>query len=714
MPPATPMIGTNTLHPNSEQNNFPEPKYSEAKQRYLTARRMRMIAARDTRDAVRDEYDGMGFLKYIDILKKHDDQYIAPRKNKTDTSINLGTIRDKDTTLVEYASKFDFEPVAQCFDDDDEILNDMAETAEDLVRKSLLLENDREKQKLVARSMVSFGTAYYEDAWVEIWKHEKTLNKNFSVGANNAQWVDKLVKVYEGCQGKLWDIRKIYNGDVTKFFLNGPQGQPFFFTVEYQSYDVTKSIFGGGDWDMWQYVPTYVIPTPEISQPLAYTSAWTLRPITMNSCEIVRYYDPIMNEFAITINGIDMLPIMESPNPKWKEGSSANQTLISGFPLTAISPSGAIPFAKYDLEPMHDFYLSKSQPGKMRVLADVENMLMKLNLGMIKQKAKPTMGNKSGRNFGPEITEPNEIINDVRDGDLFPILPNYVGMMPADFSFFELVKKELDKNSVQRSFQGTDPNQQDKTATQEMDEMKASALKVSALIDGLISGRTQLFWLRNFSISKNWTKPIDSRVDIVNKTIVDKYRTVNVPTEAEGGQKAVKKIIFTKDTTATSQQLHQKEVHIQKGYKKSKIHPSVDHIDHTGEDVRIALLHPEMYATMKLSWFWTCIPIPNGTDPLAYMMFAKQITDAIAFFGPQSMNVKKLKHKFASITGNDFDTWFISEMELQQAQQQAQQEEQVKNASSTANGASTKSQLAENGAPSMKSAMVGNMTPQVM
>lgn len=52
-------------------------------------------------------------------------------------------------------------------------------------------------------------------------------------------------------------------------------------------------------------------------------------------------------------------------------------------------------------------------------------------------------------------------------------------------------------------------------------------------------------------------------------------------------------------------------------------------------------------------------------------MFAKQIQDAVAFFGPESLNVKKLKHRFSSLTGNDFDTWFISEQELQQKQQAA-------------------------------------------
>ena len=488
MPPVTPISGAVTIHPNNETNSPRQITYSPAAQKFISFRRMRLVAARDSRDAPRDEFDGMSFLAYYDVLKKADDQYIAPRKNAQDTSINLGTIRDKDTSLVEYAASHDFEPVAQVFDDEDEMLEDLAETGEDLVRKSLLLEDHKAKAKLIYRSMVSFGVAMVEDAWVERWILEKTLSAGYraGIGSDQAKWTEKLVKKYDGCQAKLWDLRKCYFGDIRKFFLNGPQGQPFFFTVEYESYDVCKQIFG--NWDRWDYVPNIVVPTPEISSAAVFSPFWTLRPITNNYVEIVRYYDPIANEFALTLNGIDMLPIGETKTTE----QGIEKTLISGFPLTEVSPSGAIPYAKYDLEPMHDFAYSKSQPGKMRVSADVENMMVKLFIGMFKQKAKPTMGNKSGRQFGPEVTDPATTINDIREGDLFPILPNFQGAMPADYSMFELMKKELDKNSVERSWQGINETQQDDTATKTLSDQKAQSLKVASLFDGIIFGNTQL------------------------------------------------------------------------------------------------------------------------------------------------------------------------------------------------------------------------------
>lgn len=664
----TPSTGAQTIHPNNEKSATPIITYSAEAQKYIMFRRQRMIAARDTRDAPRDEYDGMGFLAYMDILKKQDDQYIAPRKNPMDTSINVGTVRDKDTSLVEYAQKYDFEPVASVYDEEDEMLEEVAETAEDMIRKSFMMEEAKIKGKLIARSMVAFGTALVEDLWAERWATEKEFGTGKStIGSAKTEWTEKKVKKYDGAQIKLWDLRKCFFGDIRKFFMNGPQGQPFFFTVEYESYDVVKTMFE--DWERWKYVPTMVTVTPEVSTGQAWGDYWTLRPVTLNYVEIVRYYDPIANEFAITLNGVDMLPIQEKANPAWKDDPqfSGPKFFISAFPLTAISSSGMIPFAKFDLEPMHDFAISKSQPGKMRILADVENMWIKLILIMMKQKAKPTMGNKSGKNFGEEVTEPGQIVNDVRDGDIFPILPNFQGATTADFSFYNLLKQELAKNSVEDSWQGIDNQGSEMTATQDMNNMKSQSLKIAATFDGLTFGWSQLFWLRTYNLIKNWTKPIDIHIDVLKKSIENKYRTVSVPATGENGGSATKKIIFTKDTPVRpkgkptlddSMDLHQQEMDMKKD---------------GGKEVLLTHLHPEVLATMKLNWYYCCIPVINETDPLAYMMFAKQLGDAINAFGPEALQVKKLKYKFAKMTGNDFDTWFKSEMELQQqAVEQAQ------------------------------------------
>ena len=105
-----------------------------------------------------------------------------------------------------------------------------------------------------------------------------------------------------------------------------------------------------------------------------------------------------------------------------------------------------------------------------------------------------------------------------------------------------------------------------------------------ALFDGIISGNTQLYWLRTYNIAKNWTKPIDIQIDVFNKAVLNKYRTVSVP--SQGVNESTKKIIFTKDTPVRpggkatledSQNVHQEEMDAKKN----------------GKNLSIVYLHPE-------------------------------------------------------------------------------------------------------------------------
>lgn len=90
------MVGAQTIHPNNEQNTVPVLELSQEAQKYINFRRQRMVAARDARNAPHPEFDDMTFLQWYEKQLKLDNQYVSPRKNAVDTSINLGTVRDKD------------------------------------------------------------------------------------------------------------------------------------------------------------------------------------------------------------------------------------------------------------------------------------------------------------------------------------------------------------------------------------------------------------------------------------------------------------------------------------------------------------------------------------------------------------------------------------------------------------------------------------------
>lgn len=651
-----PQSGENTLHPNSEQTSLSVKKLSVAHMKHVEFRRARMSAARDARAMKNYKFDDMTFDQWWEKCELADNSYIKPRTNKGDTEINMGVVRDKENTLLSLAMKYNYIPSAQVFNENDDIIADLAEDAEDLVTKSLHIEVFREKAKHIIRGMLTFGTQMVEELYLERWSVEKVLSGH--VGSNASTWTDKLIKTYDGCISKPWDLRKCYFGDINKFYMNGPLGQPYFFTAEYLDYDSTKAIYG--EWDMWEYVPTDVNSTPEAISASGFKTGWSLQPLTRNQCEITRYYDPIANEYAISINGIDMLPIQE----KEIVSKGVTRTLISGFPLTAISPSGAIPFSKWDNEAMHNFAYSKSVPSKTRVIADVEDMVVKLMILGMKQMRRPPKGNKSSKVFSSDIFLPGTITNDIREGELFDLLPNQAGIQPAEFSFYEAMKQARDENSTTRNF-GGQGNSGD-TATQVIQDKEQQMDKVALMLDGVMSGYQQLFWLRTYNIFANWTKPIDQEIDTLRKEVKDIYRHVTLEKEIEGQTKAEKNMRFTTESVPgetpelQSQYVHQEELTTGKA---------------KGKEMRISYLNPVQLKSMKLNWYYTVTPEAKNNDSMAQMMFAKAISDAIMFFGPESLNVAKLKRKYAIKYGIEFDTLFLDEEVLEQQQQLLMQQQ---------------------------------------
>ena len=671
MPPISPISGAVTIHPNSEAlSTAPRvPEYTDAHRRHQMFRRQRMIAARDMRNMKQSKFDDMTFDQWWSKNELADNSYIKPRTAKGDTEINMGVTRDKDNTLLALALKFDYEPAAQVFDDEDTMMQDLAEDVEDLIFKSRQIEMYRDKAKHIYRGMLTFGTQLVEELYIEQWTMEKVLKGH--VGDKSASWTEKLTKSFEGCIAKPWDLRKCFPGDINKYFMNGPLGQPFFFTVEYLDYDTTNTIYG--EWDMWDCVPTAFSMTPEIQTAQIFSNSWSLQPVTRYQVEIIKYYDPIANEFGVTLNGIDMLPVQEKTVKK----NGVDVNLVSGFPLTAISPSGAIPFGKFDNEPMHNFFYSKSVPSKTRVIADVEDMVVKLMILGMKQMRRPPKGNKGSRVVTSDIFLPGQITNDIREGQLFDILPNQPGIQPAEFSFYEAMKVARDENSITRNFsgQGQDTN----TATQAIQDKEQQMDKVALMIDGIISGEQQLFWLRTYNIFENWTKPIDQEIDQIKKEVIDKYRTVSMQKEIDGKNKAHKIVNFsTKAIPGStpmeqSMHVHQQELHAGTpvlSNEADRTHPYVGN-----NEVRISYLNPEVLRSMKLTWYYTVTPMAKNNDSLGQMMFAKAIQDAMTFFGPESLNVAKLKRKYAIKYGVEYETFFVDEetLQTQQMQMQAQQ-----------------------------------------
>jgi hypothetical protein len=320
--------------------------YTDEEQKYRSAMIRKLIAADEQRNRSWDEMDGMSYLEYYETNQKADLSHIPPKKNKQDTRIVTGYTHEKDNTLLSTLLNYNLEPDIKAFDESDLIINELGEIEEDLVRKSRLIEKYNEKRPLIYRELLAQGTVYVDEVWVQHFRPEKDLNPNWQsdqVLFKDLKWNTRLKKVYEGAEVNLIQGKKVYLGSMRIFFMHK---QPYVFTCEITSYAEAEATFG--TWERWKHVPKTVTKFHEVrNEKGAYFEGETLNALEQNQVEIIKFQDKWANDFMIMLNGVMMLP--------------------TGFPLTAISPSGEYSISKGDLEPIPNFAISKSIPAKTRV-----------------------------------------------------------------------------------------------------------------------------------------------------------------------------------------------------------------------------------------------------------------------------------------------------------------------------------------------------------
>ena len=69
------------------------PKYLEEEITYLGALRTRLENARDMRDREHEEFDGMSYVTNYELNEQIANTFIAPKRNKEDTTFQSGTVR---------------------------------------------------------------------------------------------------------------------------------------------------------------------------------------------------------------------------------------------------------------------------------------------------------------------------------------------------------------------------------------------------------------------------------------------------------------------------------------------------------------------------------------------------------------------------------------------------------------------------------------------
>lgn len=617
---------------------------------------MVMQSMRNDRDRPHPELDGMTTIEYYESNRKKDLSYLPPKKNKQDVRISSGLTREKDTTLLSTMLDMNFVPSITAFDKDDLIVNELGDNIGDLVKKTREIENWQKKRSIIYRELISQGDVFVQEMYVEDFREmpleqvdwDPTQDKiaDFSIRT-------RLQKVFSGCAVRMVNAKKVYVGNTRLEYV---EDQDAVAILNLYSRQAAYSRYA--PFERWENIPT-ALNTMDYAWDGKTYKDWNL--ITLNNegqvAEII-LFQPKKNSVQIYLNGVPMLP--------------------ANFPMTAICPSGELPLAQGKLEPISDFYLSKSQPSKVKIDQEVLDETTKLMIEGMRQGRKPPSGSKGKRVISPSVFIAGKITPDLKQGDIFPLATNF-GLTQADFQFYNMIKTGIDDKTVNNAYSGD--SSQLETLGQAQQDKQQQMLKLGLAMDGVLNLERRLTWLRIYNFIENMTKKYDTQVDAVREGIQGQYRKFTVNTNLENGQKGIKMFRMTDKAYPPLREHQLEEKKMTQQY---------------GQEVRIIYLNPEVLRTMKCIWFIVIVPTPQSNDLLAQIMFTQNVEKAIEIFGPDSINADYLKQRFSVLIHEDYNKFF-KKMSVMDMVQQGLNTPQAQNA--MGNGANGGNNNANGGLP---------------
>ncbi len=622
-----------------EEEKIPELILNDEERRVRNADIQKMVDMQQERDKPAPELDDMTVTEYYESNRKKDLTYIPPKRSKNDIRIVSGITREKDTTLLSSILDLNLEPNITAFDNEDMVVAELGDSMSDLVKKSREIEEAQMNRSSIYRELISQGDVFVEELWVDEYRPVPLSKIDWNPikdEADKLEYTKQIKKVFSGCKARLVNVKKIYPAS-TK--IENIKDQPYVAIVNYHKRSKMEARYG--QWKRWKYVPKNVTNTNYLPDMATMYKDWNMLGVKDGEVCEIKLWIPVENRVQVYLNGIPMMPC--------------------NYPLTALVPSGELPLSQGKLEPITDFWLSKSQPSKTKVDQEVIDELVRNFVIGSRQTRKPPMGNTSRKVLGSNVFDPGRITPSLAKDQLFPLLPQASQQInPSEFSFYQLMKDQLSDKSMNEVYSGTQDAQDVNTLGQAQQMKAAQMLKLALAIDGAINLERQMAWHRIQNILLNYTKPISEEVDDVRGGIIKKYNNLSVETSLEDGQSGLKMFRFQDTAYPSPRDVEHEERQLTKKH---------------GQEVRIVYMSPEQMRAIRYFWYITVNPTPKSGDQLAKMVFVQNIQTAAGLFGLDSLNLDYLKQRYAIMTDENVDKMFLNK-QMMQMMQQAQQQQQ--------------------------------------
>lgn len=571
-----------------------------------------------------------------------------------------GATRSKDTSLVSHLCSFNFEPDIVAFDQDNEMVSDLGETVEDLIIRSLEIEQWDNRQIDAQREFITQGNVFVREVTTKnpITIHDNGMWTTANKISEYKKDPNKITKYDYKLERQLILGKNVFLSSIRERNI---QKQSEVAVWEEMSYDKAESIYGG--WDRWSFVretkgkgcesKIESIIKQDKTEDWGSESFWNLQK-PEEGCGILHVYNSIKKTYMVYINGIWMLPLEYS--------------------IYEISPSGLIPIGKGDAEVIPGYAYAKWIPANTLVDTKLYDMVANSMAQKMSQSARPTLSNNTGHNIQTNLLYSGRILNGLRAWGLTPTLPDEArSITPSETAYIQFIKQIIADKSIDDAFSGQ-PQGVD-TATEFLERKKNTILKLFSLLEGWKDLEEQLARLRIASIFTKWTeaeevpffkdvvKIVEWVEEVVGKEKIastkNEYRKETIQTKIRSsGQAGIRQVRFFWKDSENVPDPEDKDTLYDLANEEKKLGKKY------GKPTRVSYINSEALSRL-FEWYWVIdIRQAREDDSHLDLMVYVDAKTRIAQLFPDSLNKDYTLQKIARIQSEDVDKAYNKEQPI--------------------------------------------------
>jgi len=633
--------------------------YSDKESEYVGRILNRIMTAKNVRDTVKIEFNGMTYLQWFKNNEIIANTTIIRDKANQELPVFSGTVEQKLLTILSEVNRLNLTGETRVFDKEDNELVELGMAITDIVHKTEEIEGDLEKKLIRQMELLKQGTVFIQDNWVKRWQTKKTLNKKFDGKIKGVEWESKLEKVFDGPERNVLYGPGVYLGNIREFEI---KKQPYLFTMKTASYEECKTRFGEKDkedkyvWERWENVPQRRVSMVDVDTLTNMTmgGGWSITDLEQDMVEEIHYQDQINDEYQIFLNGIPMLPV--------------------GFPLSAITPEGMFNIEKQVLQVINPFFTyGRSFIAKTEQLSRLLDEMIRLLLIKTRKSIHPPYANISGKVISEKSLMPGAISMGIDPGALVAIGTEGQGATASEYQMLRELREDIDRVTVSPQIQGQ--SGKSGTTAYEVQLLQQQAEKNLTLIVfamGLLEKKCQ--WIRTQYVIANYFEPVGTTVDEMRNDFKKIYRTMSSKTQLADRGAGIRQVIPYDNSMSVSEE----DVFNQEEYSDTPM-PTDGYRRRTREELnmdplQILYVNVDILKNNKYIFFTEVESKPRDTSVNAKLMFREELRDIQGLMNMGSQpNVAELEKSYSVIWNKRKEKLFGKAMSQQELAMQAQQ-----------------------------------------